>query len=86
MVGPGGAATVVYPDGCKVDVQPGAVTTIAPLSPCASGSYASDQWNNNNNLLFPILIGTGTAIALGIGVYEANNHHRPAPAPPPASP
>jgi hypothetical protein len=40
MVGPGGAATVVYGDGCKVDVQPGAVTTIAPLSPCASGSNA----------------------------------------------
>jgi hypothetical protein len=43
MVGPGGAATVVYDDGCKVTVQPGAVTTIAPLSPCASGSNAQ-QW------------------------------------------
>jgi hypothetical protein len=42
MVGPGGAATVVYDDGCKVTVQPGAVTTIAPLSPCASGSNAQD--------------------------------------------
>ena len=40
MVGPGGSASVVYGDGCTVDVQPGAVTTIAPLSPCASGSYA----------------------------------------------
>jgi hypothetical protein len=30
MVGPGGAATVVYEDGCKVDVRPGAVMTIAP--------------------------------------------------------
>jgi hypothetical protein len=40
MVGPGGTATVVYDDGCKVNVQPGAVTTIAPLSPCASGSNA----------------------------------------------
>ena len=43
MVGPGGSATVVYDDGCKVNVQPGAVTTIAPLSPCASGSNAQ-QW------------------------------------------
>jgi hypothetical protein len=42
MVGPGGAATVVYEDGCKVDVRPGAVMTIAPLSPCASGSYAQN--------------------------------------------
>jgi hypothetical protein len=43
MVGPGGTATVTYDDGCKVSVQPGAVTTIAPLSPCASGSYAADM-------------------------------------------
>ncbi len=38
MVGPAGAATVVYEDGCKVTVQPGAVATIAPISPCASGA------------------------------------------------
>jgi len=43
MVGPGGTATVVYDDGCTVDVQPGAVTSIAPLSPCASGSNADDS-------------------------------------------
>ena len=40
MVGPGGGATIVYEDGCKVDVRPGAVMTIAALSPCASGSNA----------------------------------------------
>jgi hypothetical protein len=40
MVAPGGSATVVYDDGCKVTVQPGAVTSIAALSPCASGSNA----------------------------------------------
>jgi hypothetical protein len=45
MVGPGGAATVTYDDGCKVNVQPGAVTTIASLSPCASGSNAQDRWD-----------------------------------------
>jgi hypothetical protein len=43
MVGPGGSATVVYEDGCKVNVQPGTVTTIAPLSPCASGSNALEN-------------------------------------------
>lgn len=42
MVPPGGSATVVYDDGCTVNVEPGAVTTIAPLSPCASGSNAAD--------------------------------------------
>ena len=43
MVGPAGSATIVYDDGCRVPVQPGAVATIAPLSPCASGSYAADM-------------------------------------------
>ncbi len=42
MVSPQGSATLSYPDGCKVNVQPGAVMTVAPLSPCASGSYAAD--------------------------------------------
>jgi len=40
MVGPDGAAKVVYPDGCQVNVQPGSVASVAPLSPCASGSFA----------------------------------------------
>jgi hypothetical protein len=43
MVGPAGSATIVYDDGCRVPVQPGAVATVAPLSPCASGSYAADM-------------------------------------------
>ena len=47
MVGPGGSATVVYEDGCKVTVQPGAVTTIMPLSPCASGSNAQSNYYPN---------------------------------------
>ena len=42
MVGPGGSATIVYDDGCKVDVRPGAVLTVAPLSPCAAGSNAQN--------------------------------------------
>jgi hypothetical protein len=43
MVGAAGTATIVYDDGCRVPVQPGAVATVAPLSPCASGSYAADM-------------------------------------------
>jgi hypothetical protein len=54
MVGPGGSASLVYPDGCQVAVQPGSVVTIAPLSPCASGSLAAD-----NDLL-------GAAVAAGL--------------------
>jgi len=82
MVGPGGGATVVYSDGCKVDVQPGAVTTIAPLSPCASGSYAdansgSFDWGG-------VAIG-GFALGLaGLGAYAAStkSHNTYSPASP----
>ena len=41
MVGPNGSAVIAYNDGCTVNVEPGTVKTIAPLSPCASGSAAS---------------------------------------------
>ena len=58
MVGPGGSATLVYDDGCTVDVQPGSVTTIAPLSPCASGSNAAITDFG------PIVFGT---VAVGVG-------------------
>lgn len=42
VVSPGGHATLVYSDGCKVNIRPGAVTTVTRLSPCASGSYAQN--------------------------------------------
>jgi hypothetical protein len=81
MVGPGGAATLTYDDGCTVTVQPGSVTTIAPLSPCAAGSYAQQTGNNQNGYGQPgydngpdwggIALG-GAAIGLaGFGGYEA---------------
>src|ERR1700734_2668864 len=54
MVAPGGTATVVYDDGCQVSVGAGAVTTIAPLSPCASGSYA--QGDNNNDYTTGLIV------------------------------
>lgn len=68
MVAPGGSATVVYDDGCKVNVQPGAVTTIAPLSPCASGSYAQD---NSFNWGGALVMGGVAGGLLGLGIYEA---------------
>jgi len=36
VANPGGSAQIVYPDGCVVEVVPGAVTTIAAQSPCTS--------------------------------------------------
>ena len=53
MVGPTGAATIVYDDGCKVSVQPGAVTTIAPLSPCAAGSNAATDATGPGTSYYP---------------------------------
>jgi len=68
MVGPGGSATVVYEDGCKVTVQPGAVTTIAPLSPCASGSNAQSSGPDWAGIaIAAVLFGGG----LGVAIYEA---------------
>lgn len=68
MVAPGGSATVVYDDGCKVTVQPDAVTTIAPISPCASGSYAQDS----SNWTGALIMGAAAGAALGLGIYEAS--------------
>lgn len=69
MVGPNGSATVVYDDGCKVNVQPGAVTSIAPLSPCASGSFAQDNNNNNGPDWGAIGLGLLALGAIGGGIY-----------------
>ncbi len=66
MVSPGGAATVVYDDGCTVDVQPGSVTTIAPLSPCASGSNAQNGPDYGG-----LILGVGAGALVGLGIYEA---------------
>jgi hypothetical protein len=73
VVAPGGAAAVTYPDGCKVSVQPGAVTTIAPLSPCASGSRADDNNSNSNGLYF-LGVAAGFGLA-GFGIYEIIHHN-----------
>jgi hypothetical protein len=72
MVTPDGSATVVYDDGCKVNVQPGAVATIAPISPCASGSYADDN-NNNSDLGAWVMVG-GVLVFIAGGVYAATNN------------
>jgi hypothetical protein len=80
MVSPDGSAVVSYPDGCTVNVQPGAVMTIAPLSPCASGSYAQDQ--SQTNTAAGVALGVGAAALMGFGIYEATTQPGPRPASP----
>jgi hypothetical protein len=73
MVGPSGSANVVYPDGCQVNVQPGSVASIAPLSPCASGSLADASIFSDPG---PWLMGAaflGGLAAFGYGISQAKN-------------
>ena len=94
MVGPGGAATVVYDDGCKVNVQPGAVATIAPISPCASGSNAqAPPWECHPDQTHDCgwTAGTTAFLALfladiGVISYLISQVHGQPSAPSPASP
>ena len=83
MVGPGGSATVVYDDGCRVPVQPGAVATIAPLSPCASRSYAADMgvpppagppqtYVEDNSPWVGVGVGLLAAGGLGVAIWRAS--------------
>lgn len=64
----GGSATLIYEDGCQVQVQPGAVISVMPLSPCASGSFAQDNTNNNAGMAIGAVVVMG-GIAAGL-IYE----------------
>ena len=79
MVGPGGSATLTYEDGCKLNVQPGAVVTVAPLSPCASGSNAQTGPNyypdRDNDALWGWVVGGLAAVGLGIAIWQASKDH-----------
>lgn len=68
MVSPGGSATVVYPDGCTVAVQPGAVTTIAASSPCTN-PYSTEKPLTDRELLIASGVVLGAA-GLSVAIYE----------------
>ena len=78
MVGPGGAATLLYQDGCQVTIQPGSVTTVAPLSPCASGSFAQQNTNTDNLVGAAVVIGA----IVGGSIYAAHTQQVQVPASP----
>lgn len=76
MASPGARAQLIYPDGCKVPVNPGAVMTIQAESPCA-GAYAQVfpqclpgdlRWECNGGAY--VFGGLSVAI-IGAGIYNA---------------
>lgn len=77
MVPPGAVAVVLYPDGCKVGVQPGAVTTITSSSPCSNPfgrdpTFAEETFNPN------WAWGATAALAaagLGVGIYAITKNN-----------
>jgi hypothetical protein len=84
MVAPGGTATVTYDDGCTVTVQPGSVTTIAPLSPCASGSNAQ---TGSGGFDWGVAAMGGVAVGLTVlGAVAVSTSPKTAAAANPASP
>jgi len=78
MVEPGGLAAIVYPDGCKFGVQPGAITTIRSTSPCLNpftgkqDATASDPPDSALAVTGAALLG---AAGLGVGIYALTQHN-----------
>ena len=77
MVSPGAMAVVLYPDGCKVSVQPGAVTTITSASPCTN-PFGPNAQNPNptyaqeappNYTMAVVGAAVLGAAGLGVGIY-----------------
>ncbi len=86
MVGPGSTATVVYDDGCRVAVQPGAVMMIGPVPPCASGSQTGNTTltgSQTDNINWGVVgLGVVLAGAAGVGIYYATKSTTASPASP----
>jgi hypothetical protein len=83
MVGPGGKAEILYADGCRTPVTPGAVAVVAPVSPCAQGQADQDQGYTYGWLV----LGVGAAIGLSCAGFWCGQHGGTVvSAPAPASP
>jgi hypothetical protein len=64
MVGPGGKAEIIYSDGCRTPVTSGAVSVVAPVSPCAQGqAYSGNDYGT--------WLGYGLALGAGVGIGAA---------------
>jgi hypothetical protein len=83
MAGPGARGEILYSDGCRIPVNPGAVSTVAPVSPCALGADlrvpptagyqvtptpAVDPW-----LTYGLALGAG--IGIGCAIWCSQHGH-----------
>ena len=85
MVGPGGKAEILYSDGCRTPVTPGAVSVVAPVSPCAQGQAYHPGNDYSTYLGYGLALGAGIGIGCAIWCGQHGNTcggRRPSPASP----
>lgn len=66
MADPKGKGRLVYGDGCSVNVKPGAIVTVAEVSPCSLTAQANDRDRQDAGFLPPIDPTTGLLVAGGV--------------------
>ena len=80
MANAGGSAQIVYPDGCKVALEPGSVVAIAPKSPCSieTGSVpdaSSGSGIDGTTLLVGgLVVGGAVAAAVALSGDDDNDN------------
>jgi hypothetical protein len=75
MAGPSGHAVIIYDNGCREEVEPGSVVTVAETPPC--GTAANTAGLTTTELVLGAVVvagGVGAAIAL-----SGNGHHPASP-------
>jgi len=86
IASPGGHAKIVYPDGCVVDVNPGAVVTVQETSPCKAGALPVGGGHVGWYVAGAAVVG-GAVAGIVLGTSSSSHEHHQAAAPAaPASP
>ena len=66
MADPKGKGRLVYSDGCTINVKPGALVTVAEVSPCSLTAQANDPDRRDAGVVPAIDPSTGLLIAGGV--------------------
>ena len=70
IVAPNGAARIVYPDGCTIEVKPGDLATIGTLSPCKA---PSDTPSTDFSVAATLAVGAGVGGAILLLLSNKND-------------